>query len=455
MRIESDSMGEVEIPDNALYGAQTQRAVNNFTISARTMPALFIRSLAQIKCAAARANRDCGALDAKRADAIEQAAMAVAGGAHLDQFPVPVLQTGSGTSTNMNINEVLARLGSNSAGVDIHPNDHVNCSQSSNDVIPSCIQVAAIVALKASLFPALAELVCCIRGRADELAGIVKTGRTHLMDAMPLTLGQELGAWAAQFAECDDRLREGMSRLQQLPIGGSAVGTGVNVPAGFPAKLVVELGKLTGHDFALADSPFSRMAGQEVALECSSNLRLLATVQIKVANDLRWMSSGPLSGLAEIELEALQPGSSIMPGKVNPVLPEAVLMAAAETCGYDNTIALAAQSGNFQLNVMLPLIADKLLGSLELATGACNALERTIEGFTVNTQRLEAKLAANPILVTALNREIGYEKAATIAKRCFEEKRTVLEVAAEETDLSPDTLADLLDPRRLTHPGHT
>ncbi|NND68718.1 MAG: class II fumarate hydratase [Halioglobus sp.] len=450
MRLESDSMGSVEIPDDALYGAQTQRAVDNFKIGTNVMPAAFIRSLAHIKCAAARANRKCKALDAERARAIEHAALAVANGAHLEQFPVPVLQTGSGTSSNMNMNEVLARLASREAGIDIHPNDHVNCSQSSNDVIPGCIQVSALLALHSSLLPALTSLVSRLRARADELTNVVKTGRTHLMDAMPVTLGQELATWATQLAECEDRFRDSMPRLRQLPIGGSAVGTGVNVPAGFAAQVVAELEELTGQHFTLAASPSSRMAGQEVALECSSNLRLLATVHAKVANDLRWMASGPLSGLAEIELKPLQPGSSIMPGKVNPVLPEAVLMAAAEISGHDSTIALAAQSGNFQLNVMLPLIADKLLGAVDLAAGACAALEQTVRDFSVNTERVQQQLAANPILVTALNREIGYEKAAAIAKRCFEEQRPVLDVAAEETDLARDVLAQLLDPKRLT-----
>jgi len=272
------------------------------------------------------------------------------------------------------------------------------------------------------------------------------------MDAMPLSMGQELQAWAAQLAECGQRLRECAPRLAQLPIGGSAVGTGVNVPAGFAARVAQELGALTGVDFSLADSAFARMAGQDVALECSSHLRATAVVHTKIANDLRWMSSGPLAGLAEIELEALQPGSSIMPGKVNPVLPEAVLMAAAQVLGNDGSIALAAQSGNFQLNVMLPLIADKLLDSLQLVAGACGALERTIGGFSVNTRRLEETLAANPILVTALNRHIGYEQAAHIAKRCFAERRPVLDVAAEETGLPREELAGLLDPRRLAHP---
>ncbi len=452
MREEMDSMGRVEVPDDALYGAQTQRAVNNFTISTRPLPRRFIHTLALIKAAAARANLACGALDESRARAIEAAALRVAAGDFDDQFPVPVLQTGSGTSSNMNMNEVLARLASE-AGEAVHPNDHVNCSQSSNDVIPSSLQATALLQMQAQLLPAIDAAVALLEARAASLQGVVKTGRTHLMDAMPLTLGQEFGAWAAQLAECRQRLAECAPRLAQLPIGGSAVGTGVNVPEGFAAQLVNTLSALAGQRFTLAPDPFARMAGQEVALECSSNLRGLAVAMTKIANDLRWMASGPLSGLAEIELEALQPGSSIMPGKVNPVLPEAVLMACADITGQDTSVALAAQSGNFQLNVMLPLIADKLVSQQALAAGCCAALGRSIEGLRVNTERIEANLAANPILVTALNREIGYEQAARIAKRAFAERRPVLDVAEEETELSRAALAELLDPRRLALPN--
>ncbi len=452
MRYESDSMGRVAIPDDALYGAQTQRAVNNFTISPRTLPPQFIANLALIKAAAARANASCAALDGAKAKAIESAAMEVAAAVDPRQFPVPVLQTGSGTSSNMNMNEVLAAMASRACGEAVHPNDHVNCSQSSNDVIPTCVQVSALLQLQSELLPALAALVDAIERRGRALSNVVKTGRTHLMDAMPLTLGQELGAWAAQLSECGERLRDCRSRLRRLPIGGSAVGTGVNVPAGFAEQVLVALGEFTGEDFELAASPFARMAGQDAALECSAGLRALAVVLTKIANDLRWMSSGPTAGLAEIELEALQPGSSIMPGKVNPVLPEAVLMASADIIGQDSSIALAAQSGNFQLNVMLPLIADKLLGSITLAAGACHSLTRCVEGFKVNSEALESRLAANPILVTALNRHIGYDQAARIAKRCFEEKRPVLEVAAEETDLEIAQLAELLDPLVLARP---
>jgi fumarate hydratase class II len=452
-RTERDSMGEVEVPAQALYGAQTQRAVDNFTISRRPMPARFIRALAQLKASAARANRKCGTLDPDIAEALEAAAAAVAGGKYLDQFPVPVFQTGSGTSTNMNMNEVLARLATEASGRAVHPNDHANCSQSSNDVIPSTIQVSAAVGLQDRLRPGLHSVAETIRTRAGELARVVKTGRTHLMDAMPLTLGQELGAWAGQLEECDARFGDLLPRLCKLPIGGSAVGTGINVPPGFPGELVKHLGEQLGLDFTASDNPFTRMAGQDVALECSACLRSLALVLAKINNDLRWMSSGPLAGLAEIELEALQPGSSIMPGKVNPVLPEAVLMAAAEVVGNDSAIALAAHSGNFQLNVMLPLVADRLADSTELLVGACEATARTVTGFRVNHAQLRRSLASNPILVTALNATIGYEAAAAIAKRSYAEGRPVLDVAEEETDLSREELEELLDPIRLTNTG--
>jgi fumarate hydratase class II len=320
-------------------------------------------------------------------------------------------------------------------------------------MIPSCIQVAALLALEQELRPALRELIDTVRRRAGELHGEVKTGRTHLMDAMPLTFGQELGAWACQLEECDERLGDLLPRLCALPVGGSAVGTGVNVPEGFAAALVHRLNELTGTTFRVADNPFSRMAGQDVAVECSSGLRGLAVVLTKINNDLRWMSSGPLAGLGEIQLEALQPGSSIMPGKVNPVLPEAALMAAAAVFGNDAAIAMAGQAGNFQLNVMLPLIADRLLESICMLAGACAATRRTVAGFSVNHEAVQRVLASNPVLVTALNSTIGYEAAAAIAKRSYDEDRPVLEVAQEETGLEREELRRLLDPWRLTGAG--
>jgi fumarate hydratase, class II len=448
-RTERDSMGEVRVPAQALYGAQTQRAIDNIDIASRTLPPLFIRCLADIKAAAAAANSACGTVDAQVAGAIAAAATRVAAGEHDGQFPVGVFQTGSGTSTNMNMNEVLARLASQGCGRPVHPNDEVNCSQSSNDVIPTCIQVSATVALERQLRPALGQLVAALRVRAGELAGTVKTGRTHLMDAMPLTFGQEMETFAFQFTECGQRLDDLQPRLRALPIGGSAVGTGVNVPAGFAPALVDHLSARLNTAFTVCANPASRMAGQEVAVECSACLRSLAHVLSKLNNDLRWMSSGPLAGLAEIQLEALQPGSSIMPGKVNPVLPEAALMAAAEVVGNDATIALAARSGSFQLNVMLPLIADKLLGSIALLAGACAVTARAVAGFAVEREQVDRTLARNPILVTALNARIGYEAAAAIAKRAYAERRPIIEVAAEDTGIDRRELEQLLDPARL------
>ncbi|RLQ21776.1 class II fumarate hydratase [Seongchinamella sediminis] len=449
-RIERDSMGEVSVPAAALYGAQTQRAVNNFGLHRHTMPPAFIGNLAMIKSAAAQANAGCGALPAAFADAISEAAATVMAGGLEDQFPVSLFQTGSGTSSNMNMNEVLARLASDACGEAVHPNDHVNCSQSSNDMIPSCILVTAARDLHEQLLPALRELIAVVGERADELQALTKTGRTHLMDAMPLTFGQELGAWAYQLRECEQRFGDLQPRLRQLPLGGSAVGTGVNVPAGFAAQMARQLQQLSGLDFEVSPNPYARMAGQDVPLECSAALRSLAVVLSKVNNDLRWMASGPLSGLAEIELEALQPGSSIMPGKVNPVLPEAVLMVAAEVIGGDTSVALAAQSGSFQLNVMLPLIAGRLSSGCETLSWACRACAATIAGFRVNEARIAASLASNPILVTALNTTIGYEAAASIAKRSYAEQRPVIDVAVEETGIAREELRQLLDPYQLT-----
>jgi fumarate hydratase class II len=448
-RLEHDSMGEVQVPVDALYGAQTQRAVDNSSFAARPMPALFIHSLALIKSAAARANAACGSLERQPAKAIEQVAAQVAAGEHDAQFPVGVFQTGSGTSTNMNMNEVLARLATQHCGKPVHPNDHVNCSQSSNDVIPACIQVSATAALEQQLLPAMQRLSAALEQRSTELAAAVKTGRTHLMDAMPVTFGQELATWAFQLGECAQRLADLQPRLRSLPIGGSAVGTGVNVPAGFAEALAGRLSELLASQFTVSPNPASRMAGQEVAVECSACLRSLAHVLSKINNDLRWMSSGPLAGLAEIQLEALQPGSSIMPGKVNPVLPEAALMAAAEVVGNDATIAMAARSGNFQLNVMLPLIADKVLASIELMSGACTATARAVAGFTVNHEKVEQALARNPMLVTALNTRIGYEAAAAIARRAYAEQRPIIDVAAQDTGIPVQELAVMLDPARL------
>ncbi len=452
-RIERDSMGEVKVPVSALYGAQTQRAMDNFGLHRRVLPPAFVQNLAMIKSAAARANAECGVLAVAVASAIEGAAARVTAGEFDGQFPVSLFQTGSGTSTNMNVNEVLARLASDASGEPVHPNDHVNCSQSSNDVIPSCILVSSARQLQETLLPALQALKVATTRRGEELSAVTKTGRTHLMDAMPLTFGQEMSAWVSQLEECQQRLLAVQQRLHQLPVGGSAVGTGVNVPAGFAGRLVQRLNQLSSLEFAVAPNAYARMAGQDVPLEYSAALRSLAVTLTKINNDLRWMASGPLAGLAEIELQPLQPGSSIMPGKVNPVLPEAVLMVAAEVLGNDSSVALAAQSGSFQLNVMLPLIAEKLFSSGESLSWACQATAATIAGLKVNTDRLGATLAINPILVTALNTTIGYEAAARIAKRSYAEQRPVIDVAAEETGMKREELETLLDPYRLTRGG--
>mgnify|MGYP003674218241 CR=1 FL=1 len=449
-RMEKDTMGEIAVPAAALYGAQTQRALNNITIAPqRQLPPSFLRALALVKAAAATANAQVGVLDEAIAAAIVSAAEAVAAGAHPQAFPVSVFQTGSGTSSNMNMNEVLATLASRASGQTVHPNDHVNCSQSSNDVVPTAIQVAATLELEAQLLPAVTALEGALQQRVPELEAVVKTGRTHLMDAMPVTLGFELRTWELQLQECRQRLADLHSRLQALPIGGSAVGTGVNVPAGYIDALLQALRAQSGVTFTAAAMPSTRMAAQDVSVECSACLRSVALVLIKMANDLRWMGSGPLAGLGEIQLQALQPGSSIMPGKVNPVVPEAVLMAATEVLGNDATIVLAGQSGSFQLNVMLPLIADKLLGSVALLAGACAAMGDCIGGLEPCAGHAGDTVARNPVLVTALNPIIGYEAAAAIAKRAYREGRPVLEVALEDTDLSRDELARLLDPMPL------
>ncbi|MYM64436.1 lyase family protein [Pseudomaricurvus sp. HS19] len=447
-------MGDVQVPGDALYGAQTQRAVDNFHFSGQPLPQAFIRAVALIKQAAAGANRELGLLPAGLAQAIETAAQRVADGEFADQFPVDVYQTGSGTSTNMNVNEVLARLASDSAGVAVSPNDHVNMGQSSNDVIPSAIHVSAAIALQERLLPALEELQQTIAARAADLQSVVKTGRTHLMDAMPLTMAQELQAWQSQIAFCRETLQSGQQQLLALAQGGTAVGTGINAHPELASRLCARLQQTTGLGFHPGDNRFALLAGQERALLVSGQLKTLAAALIKIANDLRWMNSGPLAGLGEIALPALQPGSSIMPGKVNPVIPEAVCMSAAQVIGYDAAITVAAQSGNFQLNVMLPLVANNLLQGIDLLSNAAVSLARqAIDGFTVNHANLEQALTRNPVLVTALNAEVGYLKAAAIAKRAYAENRPILEVAREETGLPEERLQTLLDPALLTAGG--
>lgn len=453
-RTERDSMGELQVPAEALYGVQTQRAVDNFPVSGLPMPRPFIRALGLIKAACAEANREISGLDDAVADAIIAAAREVEAGEHDAHFPVDVFQTGSGTSSNMNANEVIARLATAKAGQTVHPNDHVNMGQSSNDVIPTAIHVSAALEVRERLIPALDELAGIIEARASKLTATVKTGRTHLMDAMPVTLGQELGGWAAQVRSGIARLQATEPRIQGLAQGGTAVGTGINAEPTFGPRVSALLAERTGVPFHAAPDYFEALSSQDAAVELSGQLRTIAVSFMKIANDLRWMNSGPLAGLGEIALPALQPGSSIMPGKVNPVIPESVAMVSAQVMGNDTTISVAGQSGNFQLNVMLPVVGYNLLQSTELLSNAAHVLgERAIRGFTVNEDRLQEALDRNPILVTALNAVIGYEQGAKVAKTAYQQGRPIKEVALEMTDLSEADLDRLLDPQDLTRGG--
>jgi len=452
-RIERDSMGELKVPADALWGAQTQRAVDNFPVSGLKLPRGFIRAVALIKRAAAAANAQLGLLPGAIAGVIEAAAQQVADGEHDAHFPIDVFQTGSGTSTNMNANEVIAHLAARS-GHAVHPNDHVNMGQSSNDVIPTAIHVSAALLLHEQLLPALQHLAAVIGKRERELDGVVKTGRTHLMDAMPVTFGQELSGWRAQIEYGAARLRGVEPRLLRLAQGGTAVGTGINAHPDFAAAFCRELSNLCQLQFEPSRNYFESLSTQDVAVELSGQLKVVAVSITKIANDLRWMNSGPLAGLGEIALPALQPGSSIMPGKVNPVIPEAAAMVAAQVIGHDATITLAGLSGNFQLNVMLPVIAYDLLESIRLLANVSRLLaDRAIAGFEVNRARLAEALDRNPILVTALNPVIGYEKGAAIAKKAYAEGKPIREVAARETSLPREQLDALLDPTELTRGG--
>jgi fumarate hydratase class II len=453
-RVEHDSMGELKVPADALWGAQTQRAVQNFPLSGLRMPRDFIAALGLVKQAAARANVGLRLLDPKIGQAVEAAAAEVVAGTHDAHFPIDVFQTGSGTSSNMNANEVIASLAGRRAGSAVHPNDHVNMGQSSNDSIPTAIHLSATLALRRELAPALRHLAEVLHKKEGEVAGVVKTGRTHLMDAVPITLAQELSGWRAQIENGLERLASVEPRLLQLAQGGTAVGTGINAHPQFGRRFCAALSELTGVPFVPARNYFEALSAQDTAVELSGQLKVIAVSLMKIANDLRWMNSGPLAGLGEIALPPLQPGSSIMPGKVNPVIPEATTMAAAQVIGNDTTITIAGQSGNFQLNVMLPLIAHNLLGSIHLLAKVSRALaDNAIAGFTVNTARIAEALERNPILVTALNPVIGYEKGAAIAKQAYAAGRPIREVAQELTDLKPAELARLLDPKELTSGG--
>ena len=427
-RIEKDSMGELQVPENALYGAQTQRAVDNFPISGLTMPREFIKALGLLKASCALANQDLGLLEQNLANAIVDAAKRVSAGECDDHFPVDVFQTGSGTSSNMNTNEVISHIASEK----VHPNDHVNMGQSSNDIIPTAIHVSACLAIHEELLPALTHLSSCLRNKAKQVDAFVKTGRTHLMDAMPVTLGQELNAWATQIENGQARVEGALTFLHQLAQGGTAVGTGINAHPEFAEKMVQHLSSMTDIPFSSKPDKFEGLSAQDAAVEMSGQLKTVAVSMMKIANDLRWMNSGPLAGLGEIALPALQPGSSIMPGKVNPVIPEATAMVCAQVIGNDATITVAGQSGNFQLNVMLPVIAYNLIQSIKiLANSARLIADKAIDGFTVNETALTDALSRNPILVTAINSVIGYEKGAAVAKKAYAEGLTVIESAMQ------------------------
>lgn len=455
MRIEKDSMGELEVPEKALYGAQTQRAINNFPISDEPLPEAFIRSLILIKAAAARANESLECLTPEMSKAIQSACDELLDSDNLMQhFPVDVFQTGSGTSSNMNANEVIATLASTHHGSAVNPNDHVNYGQSSNDVIPSAIHVSATLELTGHLLPALTHLKETILEKGTALAEYTKTGRTHLMDAMPVRLDQTFHAWAAQLQDNIDNLTYLEAKTTKLAQGGTAVGTGINAHPEFAELFAKELSYLTNVTFSKGDNFFALIGSQDTAVALSGQLKAVAVTYMKIANDLRWMNSGPLAGLGEISLQALQPGSSIMPGKVNPVIPEATAMVAAQVIGNDAAITIGGQSGNFELNVMLPMIAKNLLNSIKLLANSGQLLaDNAIATLTVNEDKLNEALHRNPILVTALNPIIGYGKAAEIAKKAYKEGRPVVDVAEEETELSRDELLSLLDPAKLTHGG--
>jgi fumarate hydratase, class II len=454
-RTERDSMGELQVPDFALYQAQTQRAVQNFQFSGIALPAAFILALLQIKKAAAATNQQLGLLDTAIADAIISAADAQLKEIDMQQYPLDIFQTGSGTSSNMNVNEVLATLASRSLGQAVSPNDHINLGQSSNDTIPTAIHVSAALALQHQLLPALQQLQQQLADKAAQCGHHIKTGRTHLMDAMPVSFAQVLGGWRAQLQLCEQQLQQQQLQLQALAQGGTAVGSGINADPRFASQFCRQLSENTSLTFHPAANFFSAISSQDTAVAASGALKMLAVCLMKISNDLRWMNSGPLAGLGEIALQALQPGSSIMPGKVNPVIPEAVAMICAQVVGNDSSITLAGQSGNFELNVMLPLIAHNLLQSITLLANACSALgDNAISGFTIRQDVIKKALALNPILVTALNPLIGYEKAAEIAKQAYKQQRPVLDIALEHTSYSRNELEQLLDPARLCQGGN-
>jgi fumarate hydratase class II len=455
-RTEHDSMGEVRVPAAALWRAQTQRAVENFPISGTTLEPRHVGALGLVKQAAARANGELGVLTAEQADAIEAAAARVATGEHLDAFPLDVFQTGSGTSSNMNTNEVVASLAAQ-AGTEVHPNDHVNASQSSNDTFPTSIHVAATLAVVEDLLPSLDHLASSLEAKAEEFSGVVKSGRTHLMDATPVMLGQEFGGYAATVRYAAERLESVLPRVRELPLGGTAVGTGINTPPGFAARVIEVLAELTGQPFTEARNHFEAQGARDSLVELSGVLRTYAVGLTKICNDLRWMSSGPTTGLAEIHLPDLQPGSSIMPGKVNPVLPEATLMVCAQVVGNDAAVAWGGAAGNFELNVMMPVMARNLLESVRLLATSSNLLaERCVDGITADAARMRRYAESSPSVVTPLNRHIGYEAAAKVAKAALAEGATIRETVlamgfVERGELTLEQLDAALDVESMTH----
>jgi len=450
-RIEKDSMGEIQVPKNALYAAQTQRAVNNFPISGLKMPRAFIRALGLIKQIAAQVNFDLGLMDEKMCKAIQQAAADVSSGKYDEHFPIDIFQTGSGTSSNMNANEVIANLASQLLGEKVHPNDHINMGQSSNDVIPTANHISAYLETSEKLIPSLKHLLKTIVTKAANYEEVVKTGRTHLMDAMPVRVSQQMSGWASQIKHGIERIQSSLPRVTELAQGGTAVGTGINAHPEFASRFAEKLAAATKLPFKKSENFFESLATQDAMVELSGQLKTVAASLMKISNDLRWMNSGPIAGIGEIELPALQPGSSIMPGKINPVIPEAINMVCAQVIGNDVTITIGGQSGVFELNVMLPVIAHNILQSIDLLSNASRVLaDKAIHGFKLNTEKIVNLVDKNPILVTALNPIIGYDKGAKIAKRAYAEGKTLKEVALEETDLSEHELDKILDPLKLT-----
>ncbi|WP_152351842.1 class II fumarate hydratase [Brachybacterium subflavum] len=457
-RIEHDTMGEVRVPVDALYGAQTQRAVENFPISGQGLEPAHIHALAQVKKAAARANEDLGVLDAAIADAIIAAADEVIAGSHDDQFPIDTYQTGSGTSSNMNMNEVLAAIASTASGQKVHPNDHVNASQSSNDVFPTSVHVAVTSSVVKTLLPALEHLAASLEAKAQEWKSVVKSGRTHLMDATPVTLGQEFGGYAAQIRYGIERVQAALPRTAEVPQGGTAVGTGINTPAGFPQKVIANLAEQTELPLTEARDHFEAQSARDGLVEMSGALRTIAVSLTKICNDLRWMGSGPNTGLGEIAIPDLQPGSSIMPGKVNPVIPEAVLQVCAKVIGNDASVAWGGAQGSFELNVQIPLMGTSLLESIRLLANASTVLaDKTVDGLTANEEKARFYAEASPSIVTPLNKLIGYESAAKIAKHAVKEQVSVREATialgfVERGELTEQQLDDALDVLSMTSP---